>query len=329
MQTIRWGIAGPGNIANKFAKAVKNVEGARLAAVASTSAERGSAFAAKYDIPTVFTSYEDMAASDAVDAVYVATPHPFHKGCAEIFLKAKKHVLCEKPVCINTAQAKALSECARDNGVFLMEAMWTKFLPAIKAVQELAASGEIGEIRGITADFCYNSTPREEAKIFRNDMAGGSLLDVGIYGLQFAALFMGYDPESICSVCQVGNGVDLHTSVTMKYPGGAIATITSALNVAKPASAYIYGSKGYVYVPCFYGAKEAYVYIGDEERHIDAPSIGDGFEEEIYEACRCIREGRLQSDIHPMTDSIALLGQMDYIRSCHGIAYPFDGENID
>ena len=102
MKTIRWGIAGPGNIANKFAKAVKNVDGATLAAVASTSQERGNAFAEKYHIPRVFTSYEDMAASDEVDAVYVATPHPFHKGCAQIFLKAKKHVLCEKPVCINT-----------------------------------------------------------------------------------------------------------------------------------------------------------------------------------------------------------------------------------
>lgn len=328
MKTIRWGIAGPGNIANKFAKAVKNVEGACLAAVASTSSERGSAFAQKYDIPKVFTSYEDMATSDEVDAVYVATPHPFHKGCAEIFLKAGKHVLCEKPICINTAQAKALRDCARENGVFLMEAMWTKFLPAIKEVQNIVNSGEIGEIRGITADFCYNSTPREEAKIFRNDMAGGSLLDVGIYGLQFAALFLGYSPDSINSVCRIGGDVDLHTSVTMEYADGAIATITSALNVAKPASAYIYGSEGYVFVPDFYGAKEAFVYKNGEERHIDAPSIGDGFEEEIYEACACIREGRTESSIHPMEHSIALLEQMDSIRRSHGIKYPFEGEEI-
>ena len=128
------------------------------------------------------------------------------------------------------------------------------------------------------------------------------------------------------SMCQIGGGVDLHTSVTMKYKSGAIATITSALNVAKPASAYIYGSDGYIFVPDFYGAKEAFVYKNGEERHIDAPSIGDGFEEEIYEACACIREGRRESDIHPMDDSIALLEQMDAIRKNHGIKYPFDGE---
>ncbi len=130
-KVIRWGIVGPGNIANKFAKAVKNVKGAELVAVASRTEEKGREFAQRYDIPNVFAGYEKMAESDIVDAVYVATPHTFHKSCTEIFLNAKKHVLCEKPICVNATDARILLDCAQKNGVFLMEAMWTRFLPAI------------------------------------------------------------------------------------------------------------------------------------------------------------------------------------------------------
>ena len=150
MKKIRWGIVGPGNIANKFAVAIKNVECAELAAVAARSMEKGSEFAARYGIPKVFGGYDAMAASDEVDAVYIATPHPFHKPCAELCLKAGKHVLCEKPLCINEAQAVALKECAKEHGVFLMEAMWTRFLPAVKEACAIVASGAIGEVMGLT-----------------------------------------------------------------------------------------------------------------------------------------------------------------------------------
>lgn len=321
---IKWGIVGAGNIANKFAKAVKNVEGAELTAVASQSEGKGKAFADKYDIKNVFTSYEEMARSEFVNAVYIATPHPFHKPCAEIFLNAKKHVLCEKPVCVNAKQAVKLENCAKENGVFLMEAMWTRFLPAIKEAVEIANSGEIGKIRGVKADFCYFSTPYEESKIFRNDMAGGSLLDVGVYGLNFTAIFLGDNPESVISLSDIVNGVDCQTNVLIKYSSGAIASVSSAINVQKPATGYIYGTKGYIVLPQFYGAQELIVNSGNEERHVSKPSIGDGFEEEIIEACQCIRSGKTQSDIMPMSESIRILEQMDYIRKQIGLKYPFD-----
>lgn len=321
---IRWGIAGPGNIANKFAKAVKNTEGAELVAVASRSMERCQAFADKYDIPNVFGSYEEMANSDLVDAVYVATPHPFHKPCTEIFLNAKKHVLCEKPVCVNAAEATELKKCAEENGVFLMEAMWTRFLPAIDLALKIAKSGEIGELRGASADFCYSSTPSEESKIFINDMAGGSLLDVGIYGLTLAAVIFGSNPIEINATADVNGGVDRQTNVTLKYENGVIANVSSAITVAKPATGYIYGTKGYITIPNFYGAKELIVTVGANETRIAKPSIGDGFEEEIYEACDCIREGKLQSDIMPMSESIRILEIMDTVRGQIGLKYPFD-----
>lgn len=321
---IRWGIVGPGNIANKFAKAIKNVKGAELTAVASRSKEKSREFADKYNIPNVFVGYEEMAKAEEIDAVYIATPHPFHKPCAEIFLNAKKHVLCEKPVCVNAAQANNLMECANKNGVFLMEAMWTRFLPAINEALKIAKSGEIGDIRGVKADFCYSCPPMDDAKLYSNDMAGGALLDVGIYGLNFAAIFLGNNPESICSISDIDYGVDCQTNILMKYQNGAIASVSAAINVIKPETGYIYGTRGYITVPCFYGAKEVFVNVDNEERHISKPSIGDGFEEEIYEACSCIRAGKTQSDVMPMSESIRVLEQMDYIREQINLKYPFD-----
>ncbi len=328
MKNIRWGIAGPGFIANKFAQAVRNAEGAELVAVASNSKERGEAFAEKYGIAHVFSSYEEMAKSDAVDAVYVSTPHSFHKSCAEVFLREKKHVLCEKPICVNAAQAVALQKTAIDNGVFLMEAMWTRFLPAVREACRIAASGEIGEVRGVRADFCYASTPQEEAKLFDPTMAGGSLLDVGIYGLHFADMVLG-EPKSITAVAQMLPEVDGHTDLLLQYESGAIASVSSAIVVQKPEDGYIYGSKGYIHLPCFYGANELYVHVGnDAPRHIKKPSIGNGFEEEIMEVCACIRAGKTQSDVHPMSQSIKILKQMDAIRAQIGLRYPLEGETL-
>lgn len=323
-KTIRWGIVGAGNIANKFAVAVKNVKGASLAAVASKTEGKGKAFADKYGIENVFSSYEEMAKSELVDAVYIATPHPFHKPCAEIFLNAKKHVLCEKPICVNAAEATKLKECAKENGVFLMEAMWTRFLPAIKEAVRLVKSGEIGEIRGLMGDFCYYSTPDEEAKIFRNDMAGGSLLDVGIYGLNFAAIFLGDNPEKIVALSDVANGVDCQTNVLLKYKSGAIASLSSAINVTKPGTGYIFGTKGHIALPYFYAAQEVIVRCGEEERCIKKPSIGAGFEEEIIEAVNCIRAGKTESDVMPLSESIRILKEMDEIREQINLKYPFD-----
>ena len=303
-KVIRWGIAGPGNIARKFAKAVKNVEGAALSCVAARSFEKAQKFACDFDIPNAFGSFEEMAKSGLVDAVYVATPHTLHKPGAEIFLKAGKHVLCEKPVCVNAGEAKALYECAKENGVFLMEAMWTRFLPAINEAVKCVNSGVIGNIRGVSADFCYSCTPEQVERIYRNDMAGGALLDVGIYGLTFASVFFGDYPESVKAVADIDYGVDCQIDVVMKYDGGKTARVSSAINAVKPENAYVYGSDGYIEVPMFYGAKEFYICKGNERILVQKPSIGDGFAEEIIEACNCIREGKTQSDVMPMSLSI-------------------------
>lgn len=321
---VNWGIVGPGNIANKFAKCIKNVNGASLLGVASRDREKAQEFAQKYGAPLVFSSYEEMAQSKEIQAVYIATPHPFHLPCAQLFLKNKKHVLCEKPLCVNEEQAKKLKECAKENNVFLMEAMWTRFLPAIKEAVKMVQDGVIGDVLSLQADFCYRSQNPELSKVYKNEMAGGGILDVGVYGLHFASLFLGDKVKSIEPCSKVENGVDLHTVVNIKYENGSIATVSSAININKPASAYIYGTKGYIYFPCFFAAQDFYTDINGQREHIVKNSLGDGFEEEIIEACTCIEQGKTQSDILPINETIRIIKQMDYIRQKIGVKYPMD-----
>lgn len=328
MEKIRWGIAGPGRIAHKFAQAIKNVECAELVAVASRFEEEASEFAKEFDVPNVFVGYEEMAAFDGVDAVYVSTPPHVHKDVAMIYLKAKKHVLCEKSICINSVQATELEMCAAENNVFLMEAMWMKFLPAIKEAKAIVDSGALGEIKSIKADFsALIPGERTGINVFMNEFGGGSLLDLGIYAMNFANLIMGDEPETINAQAKLWRGVDVNTGILMKYPNGSLAVVECSLEVFKPRSAYVYGTKGYMHIPNFYGAQELYIKMADEdEKHLSLPRLGDGFEEEIYEASLCIMSGKRQSDIHPMSDSIKVLRQMDTVRKQIGVAYPLDGE---
>ena len=197
-------------------------------------------------------------------------------------------------------------------------------MPAVLKAIEIANSGEIGEIRGVSADFCYSITYDEDRKIFRSDMAGGGLLDVGVYGLNFAAMVLGYDIEDICALSDVRDGIDCQTSVLIKYISGAVASISGGVNVLKPTNGYIYGTKGYITLPKFYGADELIVTIGDDQKKIVKPYMGNGFEEEICEACSCIRAGKIQSDIMPMEESIRIIKQMDLIREKINLKYPFE-----
>ena len=205
-----------------------------------------------------------------------------------------------------------------------MEAMWTRFLPAIHEAVKVARCGEIGEIRGVKADFCFYSTPSPTSRIYAPELAGGALLDVGVYCLNFVAAFLGTDPEEVTAISNVQNGADYQTDVLLKYASGAIASISSAVNLSKPVEGYVYGTKGYIRVPHFFGASEFFVHTNQEERPVQKPSVGDGFEEQIEEACRCIRNGNIQSDVMPMTESIKIMELMDAVRRQIQLVYPFE-----
>ena len=207
-----------------------------------------------------------------------------------------------------------------------MEALWTRFLPAINEAEKIVNQGKIGEILGIKADFCFAMEPQAN-RIYLNELAGGSLLDVGVYGLHFAAIFLGYTPEKIIALANTDGKVDIHTNMLLKYKSGAIANISSAIGLKKPATAYIYGTKGHISIPYFYGPTELFISTDNGEEHIIRKSIGDGFEEQIIESCQCIANGKLESDILPLDKSISILKQMDEIRSQIGITYPFECES--
>lgn len=326
MKEVRWGIVGPGDIANKFAYAVRNVEGAVLSAVASRSMEKGEAFAKKYAIENVFCGYDKMAESDTIDAAYICTPHRFHYEIAKMYLENGKHVLVEKSMCVNTEQILELKSIAQEKGLFLMEAMWTRFLPALHEVREIIQKGEIGEVRALEADFSFGIPVEVNPKLFDVNLAGGATLDVGVYSLTFASMFLGDDYEKLYAVADVKDGVDLHTVILIKYKNGAIANISGGIGVEKPRGAYIYGTKGHIFVPTFFAASEYTVKAGNEERRVRKPPIAGGFEEEIIEACSCIREGRVESDIMPVDQSIRICRQMDEVRRQIGVRYDFAGE---
>lgn len=319
MGKVRWGIVGPGRIANKFALAIKNVEEASLCAVASRSVEKSQEFAKTHNIEKVFSSYEEMARSDEIDAVYIATIHPAHYSCAELFIKNKKHVLCEKPLCVTSIDAKKLIALAKSEKVFLMEAMWTRFLPAVREAVKIVKSGTIGEVIGVDADFCFKVTNKSQSRVYKKDIAGGALLDVGIYTLNFVTMILGTEYEKISVSALTEDGVDTYTAIQVKYPE-SVASVKSSICLNKPNDAYVYGTKGYIRIPEFYKAEELFVYTDDVE-HFLMKYAGNGFEEEIIEAVSLIKAGKTESDIMPLNETLFVIKLMDEVRKRIGLDF--------
>lgn len=320
MNCVRWGIVGTGEIANKFAQAVCSAEGAKPVAVASRRAETARAFADTYGIEHSFGSYEELMAFDGVDAVYIALPHRFHVPYTEMFLRAGKHVLCEKPVAVRAEELERVQKLAAEKKLFVMEAMWTRFLPVMTAIKTVIADGVIGDVLEVSADFCYNN-PDHTHHAFAGDGDGGSVLDVGIYGLNFALMFLGEDVQRVQAMARMENNADLNMNALLQFKNGAMARVSSALALEKPEMGYIYGSKGYIRVPAFYGASEFDVVVDGNVTTHTAPFKGNGFEEEIEEACRCITAGKTQSDTMPLTCSMTVVKLMDEIRAQLGIVH--------
>ena len=187
MKKLRFGIVGTGGIAHRFAEAIKNVDEAELVAVASRKIETADKFADEFGIPLRFGSYEEMAQSDEIDCAYIATPHSLHKACSVLMLQGKKHVICEKPIAVNAKEAEEMFDCAEKNGCFLMEAMWARLVPGTIKLIDMINEGIIGEVRGVEGKFCYSFDEDEMGHhALKNENGGGSLLDVGVYGLAFS-----------------------------------------------------------------------------------------------------------------------------------------------
>ena len=325
-QKIRFGIVGTGTIAHRFAEAIKNVDNAELVAVASRTKENAEKFGCEFDIPARFDSYEKMALSDVIDAAYIAVPHSGHIGCSCLMMNNGKHVLCEKPMAVNSKEAEEMFRCAKENNVLLMEAMWARLVPGTIKMLELVENGVLGDILGVEGKFCYSMDEDEmDHHVFKRENGGGSLLDVGVYGLNFASWYLGKDVETINAQSDIYNGVDSHTCVLLKYKNGAIADISSAILLRKPNEGYVYGNKGYAHLLRFYAPQEIDIYLNNGETvKIPVPYAGNGFEEQIAHFSECVSNGLKESPIVTHEQTLYITKQMDKIRKITGVEYPQD-----
>ena len=326
MNKIRFGIVGTGNIAHRFADAIQNVPEAELTAVASRTMENAEKFGNEYNIPERFYSYEDMAKSDKIDVAYIAVPHSGHAECSILMMNNGKNVICEKPLAVNTKEVEEMIASAKENNVFLMEAMWARLVPGTIKLIELIENGIIGEVKGVEGKFCYTMDEDEmEHHVFKKENGGGSLLDVGVYGLNFASWYLGKDIEDISAQAEIWNGTDIHTYTLLKYKSGAIADISSATLLRKPNEGYIYGTKGFIHVSRFYAPQEIEINLLDGTKEIIKEKfLGNGFEEQIIHVCECVKKGLKESPINTFEQTLFITKQMDEIREKIGLKYPQD-----
>jgi predicted dehydrogenase len=311
MDTIRWGIVSTGRIARAFARDVAHVEGARLHAVASRTQERAADFAREHDVPRAYGSYHDLFDDPEVDVVYIATPHTLHAVNAADALRAGKAVLCEKPLTTSPEEARALIRVAEETGGYLVEGMWTYFLPAIRQAQAWVAEGRIGRLLHVKADFGYPLPYRPEAREYAADLAGGALLDMGVYPIAFAWRFLQQDPAAIHAIARrAPNGVEDDVTLLFEYPE-ATASLGCSFRCRLRNEAVVVGDEGYIAIPDFFRAHECSLYRLDERiDHFEERRDTIGF---VYEAAAVgddLREGRQQSEVVPWAASLTFQDHM-------------------
>ena len=325
--TIRWGILATGSIARQFAKGLTFVDGAELVAVGSRSQESADRFGEEFGVPHRHGSYEALAADPDVDAVYVAPPHPFHKDGVMLCLDGGKAVLCEKPFTMNAKEARELVDAARSKKLFLMEAMWTRFIPAIVKVRELLREDVIGETRLAQANFCFRADLNPASRLFAPELGGGGLLDVGVYVISLASMIFGEKPSRIASMAHIGEtNVDEDANMILGYSEGRMANLTCAVRTTTPHDANIYGTNGAIRIhhPFWHADKLTVSVAGEEPREIAIPYEGNGYNFEAEEVGRCLRAGKLESAIMPLDETLAIMETMDEIRAQWGLTYPME-----
>ncbi|MCL4506822.1 MAG: Gfo/Idh/MocA family oxidoreductase [Chloroflexi bacterium] len=326
MDKIRWGILGTGRIANDFAVGLSHLPDAELVAVGSRTQETADTFGAKYHILHRHASYEAMASDPGVDAIYVSTPHPMHKANSLLCLMGGKAVICEKPFTINAAEAAELITYARQHNLFLLEAMWTRFLPVMAKVRELLSRKAIGDVRAVTADFGFRTNFNPQSRLFAPALGGGALLDVGVYVISFASMVLGPKPPvRVVSLAQLGEtGVDEQGSYVLDYGNGVLANLFAAVRTQSAQEAVILGTEGRIRIHSqfYHATRITLTQYGKEDRTIETPFEGNGFNYEAAELMRCLRAGKTESDILPLDETLAVLQTMDQIRKPWGLRYP-------
>ena len=320
---VQWGIVAPGNIARKFARDLRIADGGHLRAVAGRDLGRARNFADEFGAELAFDEISALAADPTVDMVYIAAPHNAHFGIAKLMLEAGKPVLCEKPMTVSANEARELIALSQAKGVFLMEAMWTRFLPLYARIREWLDEGRIGRPLMVSSAFCIQPERNPENRFFNPALAGGGLLDVGVYAVAISQFVMGRKPDRIAAMATLSEtGVDELLSASLHYDHGGLAQIVCGLSTAFDNALVIGGEKGFIRVPAvFIHGREAILNIGGKTEVFTVPPRGEGFEYEIEEAMRCLRAGWIESPLMPHADTLANLETMDEIRRQIGLRY--------
>jgi predicted dehydrogenase len=307
-EEIRWGVVGPGRIAENVVKDFAVVDGARAVAVASRSADRAQAFAARHGIERAYGSYAEILADPAVDVLYVATPHPQHHAIALAALRAGKALLVEKAFTATTAGAVEVIDLARETGVFVMEAMWTRFQPAVVALRELVADGAIGEVRSVQADLGVTREYDPADRLFDLAQGGGALLDLGVYVVNFAQMLLGTPARVAAAGSLFPSGADAEAALLLDYADGRAATLLTSLRNALPGQARVFGTTGWIDVlPRFHHPATIVLHrVGAEPEIITRTPLGAGYAHELIEVTECVRAGRPESAVMPLADTLAV-----------------------
>lgn len=320
---INWGIIGLGKIAKTFATDLLLSNNSKLHAVASRDIEKAKTFATDFHASKYYNSYEKLAQDPEVDVVYIATPHVFHFEYTMMCLKAGKNVLCEKAFGMNQEEVKTMISEAKNRNLFLMEAIWTRFIPATEKLLSLIEEGVIGEIKQIRADFGFKANPDPNLRLFNKKLGGGSLLDIGIYPVYLSLLLFGA-PQKITAKAEISStGVDSFLAAIFEYQNGQKSVLESSFLVDTATEAYIFGEKGYLKMHSrFHHSEKISIHIsGKEVQEIDLKYKGNGYYHEITEVENCLSNNQYESSKLPHNMSLQLIQTLDRIRKKINLKY--------
>ena len=319
------GIIGAGWIADKMAEALSPLDDYCVHAIGSRSIEKAKEFADSHNIEKAYGSYEELVSDPDVDLVYIATPHSHHYAHAMLALEHGKPVLVEKAFTANTAEAEILLKTAKEKGLFITEAIWTRYMPLSHKVKELMESGIIGEPRVLTATLCYMMEFKE--RIVRPELCGGALLDLGVYSINFARMYFGTDIVKSVSNVHIGpTGMDMHECISLSYADGKMANLQSGALCLNDRQGIISGTEGYIRVDNINCPEVVEVYRNYElvARYTKPEDMVNGYEYQVYESRRCIEADLLESPMMPHEETLGIMKQMDDLRKEWGVSYPMD-----
>ncbi len=326
MTPIRWGIAGPGHIADVVAGDFAHVDGAELVAVGSRALDRAEGFAARHGLPRAHGSYAALVEDPEVDVVYVATPHPQHHAIALGAIRAGKAVLVEKAFTATLAGTREVVAAARERGVFAMEAMWTRFHPAVVRARELIAGGAIGDVVAIHADLAIAPPYDPASRLFAPELGGGALLDLGVYPVSFAQMILGAPSSVEAAGTLAPTGVEASATIELAWPRHATARLTTSLLNAEPPTARIHGREGWIEVgpPFHHATSLTRERRGGAPGREDLPLTGAGYAHELAEVTACVRDGRTESAVMPLDDTIAVMAILEAAATQLGVSWRED-----